>query len=118
MQLANFSATVSGLLSRLEQKGFVKLETDPSDRRSKRIVILHRGLECHAWMHAVISENEERIVRGFTPEEKEQFADFLQRAIENVCPASCGKEDTGSARTAGCELPLRERQNEKEERKA
>ena len=31
--------TVSGLLSRLEQKGFVELITDPDDRRSKRIVI-------------------------------------------------------------------------------
>ena len=112
--------TVSGLLSRLEQKGFVELKTDPNDRRSKRIVISPKGLSCHERMHAVILENESRIVQGFTPEEKEQFALFLQRAINNVCPAEvpCKKEDTASVSPAGCHLPRRGRQKEKEETKA
>lgn len=81
--------TVSGLLSRLEQKGFVELKTDPNDRRSKRIVISEKGLACHERMHAVILENESRIVQGFSPEEKAQFTQFLQRAIDNVRP-DCG----------------------------
>lgn len=88
--------TVSGLLSRLEQKGFVELITDPDDRRSKRIVISEKGLACHERMHAVIIENESRIVHGFTEEEKTLLAQFLQRAIENVHPATgCrNKEET------------------------
>ena len=89
--------TVSGLLSRLEQKGFIALETDLKDRRSKRIVLLEKGRACHERMHQQIAENEERIVRGFTPEEREQFRTFLQRAIDNVRP-DCGgnhpKEET------------------------
>ena len=88
--------TVSGLLSRLEQKGCVELITDPDDRRSKRIVISEKGLACHERMHAVIIENESRIVQGFTEEEKTLLAQFLQRAIENVHPATgCrNKEET------------------------
>ena len=78
--------TVSGLLSRLEQKGFVELITDPNDRRSKRIVISEKGLACHERMHATIMENESRIVQGFTQEEKTLFTQFLQRAIDNVRP--------------------------------
>ena len=78
--------TVSGLLSRLEQKGFVELKTDPKDRRSKRILISEKGLACHERMHAVILENESRIVQGFSEEEKAQFACLLQRAIDNVYP--------------------------------
>ena len=78
--------TVSGLLSRMEQKGFVELQVDPGDRRSRRILVSPKGLACHERMLAVIAENENRIVDGFTPEEKEQFASFLQRAINNVCP--------------------------------
>ena len=78
--------TVSGLLSRLEQKGFVELKTDPKDRRSKRILISEKGLACHERMHAVILENESLIVQGFAEEEKAQFGQFLQRAIYNVCP--------------------------------
>lgn len=88
--------TVSGLLSRLEQKGFVELVTDPNDRRSKRIVISEKGLACHERMHATIMENESRIVQGFTEEEKALLAQLLQRAIENVHPdAGCrNKEET------------------------
>ena len=88
--------TVSGLLSRLEQKGFVELVTDPNDRRSKRIVISEKGLACHERMHETIMENESRIVQGFTEEEKALLAQLLQRAIENVHPGTgCGnKEET------------------------
>ena len=32
--------TVSGILSRLEQKGFVEMRPDPQDRRYKRIYVL------------------------------------------------------------------------------
>ncbi len=76
--------TVSGLLSRLEQKGFIQLRSDPDDRRCKRIYILPKGRQCHDLMHRTIQENERRIVEGFSPEEQEQFAALLQRAITNM----------------------------------
>lgn len=76
--------TVSGLLSRLEQKGFITLQTDPKDRRSKQIVILEKGYACFERMCGLITEQENRIVQGFTREEKELFLQFLQRAIDNL----------------------------------
>ena len=76
--------TVSGLLSRLEQKGFIELRTDPEDRRVKRIYVLEKGKQCHAVMHSAIQKNEQRIVEGFTPEEQELFSQLLQRAIRNM----------------------------------
>lgn len=81
--------TVSGILSRLEQKEFLQLQTDPEDRRCKRIHILSRGRQCHQTMHQTICRNEERIVQGFTPEEQEQFAQYLQRAIANMGGSPC-----------------------------
>ena len=89
--------TVSGLLSRLEQKGFIELRTDPDDRRCKRIYVLPKGRECQELMHNTIMENEKRIVQGFTPEEQEQFAQLLQRAITNMGGSPCHrrhKEET------------------------
>lgn len=89
--------TVSGILSRLEQKGFIELRTDPDDRRCKRIYVLPKGMECHEMMHKTIIENEQRIVEGFTPMEQEQFASFLQRAITNMGGTPCHsklKEET------------------------
>ena len=81
--------TVSGLLSRLEQKGFLELKTDPEDRRCKRIYILPKGHECHQTMHQTILTTEDRLVQNFTPEEKEQFAAFLHRAIANMGGTPC-----------------------------
>jgi len=76
--------TVSGILSRLEQKGFIELKTDPADRRCKRIYVLEKGWQCHEVMHQIIQDNERRIVEGFTPEEQKIFSDLLQRAIRNM----------------------------------
>lgn len=84
--------TVSGLLSRLEQKGFIELRTDLEDRRCKRIYILPKGKECHDRMHQTILNNEERMVQGFTEEEKQLFADFLNRAIENMGGGPCQRK--------------------------
>ena len=76
--------TVSGLLSRLEQKNFIELRTDPEDRRCKRIYVLPKGRECQETMYKIIVENERRIVQDFTPEEQELFASLLRRGITNM----------------------------------
>ena len=76
--------TVSGLLSRLDQKGFIELKTDPEDRRCKRIYVLEKGIKCHEVMHQTILANEQRMTEGFTEEEREIFSDLLQRAIRNM----------------------------------
>ena len=79
----------SGLLSRLEKKGFIEFRPDPEDRRCKRICISPRGRECTDTMHSIILDNEARLVQGFTPEEQEQFRGFLERAIRNMGCHSC-----------------------------
>ncbi len=81
--------TVSGLLSRLEQKGFLEFRPDPEDRRCKRIYILPKGLESHERMHQTILGIEERIVQDFSPQEEEQFEAMLLRAIANMGGNPC-----------------------------
>lgn len=76
--------TVSGLLSRLEKKGFIAFRPDEKDGRCKRIVISDKGHRCHERIYHVIQENEQRIVQGFSREEQEQFAKLLARAVENL----------------------------------
>lgn len=76
--------TVSGLLARLEKKEFIELCPDPADKRCKRIYVLPKGRDCHDKMYKTILENEERIVRGFSQEEKALLADFLARATRNM----------------------------------
>lgn len=88
--------TVSGLLSRLEKKGFIALRPDEHDRRCKRIFILPKGHECHQQMHQTIVNMENQLVSGFSNEEKQQFEAFLDRAITNMggYPHHKHKEET------------------------
>ena len=84
--------TVSGLLSRLEKKDFITLRTDENDRRCKRIYVLPKGRELQETMHRTIFSMEEQLVRDFTPEEKEQFAQLLYRAIANMGETPCKRK--------------------------
>ena len=77
-------ATVSGILSRMEAKGFIELRPDPSDRRIKRIYLLEKGHACseRIWQH--IEESEHIMTTGFNEEELTQFRSYLSRAISNL----------------------------------
>ena len=76
--------TVSGLLSRLEQKGFVELRTDPEDRRFKRIYLLPKAWQLDERISRTLEENERKMTDGFTQQEREEFAAMLQRAIHSM----------------------------------
>ena len=76
--------TVSGLLSRLEKKGFLELRPDPDDRRCKRIYVLPKGAACNETMHNTILGFEQKIVDGFSEADKQQFTLLLTRAMRNL----------------------------------
>lgn len=84
--------TVSGLLARLEKKGFIEFRPDAADRRCKRIHVLPKGLELEETMHTTIAATEAALVRDFTDEEKEQFSLLLTRAIHNVGLSPCKRK--------------------------
>ena len=89
--------TVSGLLARLEKKGFIELRSDETDRRCKRIYLAQKGKDCNTTMYQTICDTENRLIEGFSPEEKEQFFSYLSRAIDNMGGNPCKpkqKEET------------------------
>lgn len=91
--------TVSGLLSRLEQKGFIEMRPDAQDRRCKRIHLLQKGRELDETMHRTILATEEQLVQNFTEEEKAQFADLLRRAIDNLGGHPCKRKHKEETQT-------------------
>ena len=84
--------TVSGILSRLEQKGFIQMRPDDADRRCKRIYVLEKGMEMDEMMRQTIQAMEEKMVQNFTEEEKVQFNDLLRRAIANMGADPCKRK--------------------------
>ena len=84
--------TVSGILSRLEQKDFIELRPDELDRRCKRIYICPKGWELNEIMHQTIRSTEEQMVQNFSEEEKAIFADLLRRSISNLGGNPCKRK--------------------------
>lgn len=81
--------TVSGILSRLEEKGFVTFRTDGNDRRCKRIEPTEKARVVHAQVIDAFDRMEAQMMEGFAPEEWEQFSVLLNRVICNLGGAPC-----------------------------
>ena len=77
-------STAAGIVSRLEQKGYVVGFGDPADKRIKMIKITSAGEQCCANSQENRDLTEERLTMGFGKEEKEAFRMLLQKARDSV----------------------------------
>ena len=84
--------TVSGLLQRLEAKGFLAVRQENHDRRCKRLELTPQALENQARLRAMGDALNQLLVKGFTAREQEQFWQLLSRAVENVETNPCKKQ--------------------------
>ena len=91
--------TVSGILSRLEEKGFLSFRADTDDGRIKRIIVTQQALICSERIRGSIDALEKEILKGFSPEEKAQFINYLDRAIRNLGggPHKCSRKEESQA---------------------
>ena len=95
-------STVSGILQRLESKGFLLIEPDDTDRRCKKILLTEKALQIHGKILENIIATEELLYRDMTEQEQADFTALLQKAMENITggntdcppPLTLMKEDT------------------------
>lgn len=79
--------TVKGLLSRLEEKGYVRTAfDDAADARVKHAYLTEKYHRSHADARAVIDRFEAEVVRGLSDEEQETMKKLLARLYANVLP--------------------------------
>ena len=84
-------ATVSGILTRLQNKGFI--ETAPgSDRRRKTVTATPAARACDNEMHAFIQENNRRFLRDFSAEDTARLRGYLLRILHNLDRDFCCKQ--------------------------
>ena len=77
-------SAISRMVDSLERGGFLSRKPAPQDRRSGRVEISGRARHALEDWDARCRVIEEQMLRGFTEEEREQLAGFLERAYRNV----------------------------------
>lgn len=77
-------ATVSGIISRLEAKGFIECTPDENDRRFRNITVTKKAVSCEAEMKKHIDHYEAQLVKGFSGDEKKLLMSFISRMLDNI----------------------------------
>ena len=77
-------STVAGIVSRLEQKGFVEALGDAADKRVKRVHITAAGEKCCVESACHKEEAEKRLLKDFSEEERRVLHALLEKAARNL----------------------------------
>lgn len=83
-------ATVSGIISRLQEKGYVECERSPEDARAKTVRLTEKENASFAEMKKRRSDMEKMLLKNFTAEERAALAAYLERVYLNVREAAGG----------------------------
>lgn len=76
--------TVVGIVSRMEQGGYVTAWIDPRNKRNKVVQLTPQADFIGETMEFTIQAQEERMLRGLTPEQVEQLERLLLTVYRNL----------------------------------
>ena len=76
--------TVTGLLKRLEEKEFIRLESSYKDHRYKQIILTEKADKHHQEMLSNLKEVEEQLYKDVSEEEKEVLVGILNKMLRNM----------------------------------
>ena len=77
-------STMSRIIFRMEQKGFLVRVPVDHDARLKKLVLTEKGGEIHTLMEANIIAAEQKLTQGFSEKEKETLLRLLQKLRANL----------------------------------
>ena len=77
-------ATISHILSNMEEKRLIYRQASPGHRRAISISITPRGREAHAQWQTLCHAVEKDALAGFSPQEQEAFSSYLCRMYHNL----------------------------------
>lgn len=84
--------TVTGLMKRMESKGFIDRVANPGDGRSKYIELTPKALEVSSSVRANLLALEGHMLQDLTAEEQAAFHEMLVRVLNRIC--MCRSEKT------------------------
>ena len=79
---------VSRMLAALKRNGFVTVEPLPDNRRANAVTLTESGHSAIRAWDRHCAEVEKEMLEGFSPEERERFGDYRDRARANLSAAA------------------------------
>lgn len=86
-------AAVSRMTDSLERGGFITRTSCESNRRCGMVGLTDKGSEANRKWQISCRTMENRMLDGFTEEEKSQFSDYLSRAYKNLKSFQKGEDE-------------------------
>lgn len=76
--------TMTGIIKRLENKGFVKCTPSCADRRYKKISCTEKSADIHLKIAIQDEEVLSEICKGFTHEQRKAFLEMTDEILKNI----------------------------------
>lgn len=76
---------VTGIIQRLEEKGFLKRKPSTRDARYNCLQLTQKALELEDVLAENAVEAEKIIMKNMTSSQQEEFYRLLQAALDNIC---------------------------------
>lgn len=83
-KLQQVGGTLTGVLDRMEERGLVRRERDPYDRRIWRIWLTDAGKQLETVLPPIVLEIREQAMKGIPHAEREHFSQLVERSIANL----------------------------------
>ncbi|MEW5421634.1 MarR family winged helix-turn-helix transcriptional regulator [Amorphus sp. 3PC139-8] len=80
-RIAYDRTTITGVVDRLAQKGFLTRDLSPRDRRARVLMVTKAGEEVLAAIEPAVDAAQRKMLDGLTPEEVGTFLALLKKAI-------------------------------------
>lgn len=75
--------TVVGLVSRMEQSGYIQTSISPDDKRNKIVTVTDSGMSLACELCRYMEDIDKRMLVGLTDEQQAQLADMLYIVAQN-----------------------------------
>lgn len=87
-QIENFlqvsHPTVAGLVSRMEQSGYIQTSVSSDDKRNKIVTVTDSGMALASELCRFMDELDNRMLEGLSEEQQSQLADMLLTVAKNL----------------------------------
>ncbi|MFW9828980.1 MAG: MarR family winged helix-turn-helix transcriptional regulator [Candidatus Thorarchaeota archaeon] len=77
-------STISSMLKRMRNEGYIRLEHPPDNERTKLVYVLQQSKEIESAFEKLAEEMNNIYYKGFIDEEIKEFEDNLERVLQNL----------------------------------